>query len=161
MVDYQIQPSTRRCSASGRELRAGEQYYSVLLEEGGKFVRKDYSVEVWQGPPEGAFSFWLGRLSPPQAKRRQPIDDEMLLDCFQRLQGQLEPSRIRFRYVLALLLMRRRRLKFETSRTEGPQEVLVMRCTRTGARHEVVNPGLTEEELATVQDDMFQALGWE
>ena len=161
MIDYQIQPSTRRCSATGRELRPGERYYGVLLEEGGKFVRKDYSVEAWQGPPEGAFSFWMGRLATPQGKRRQPIDDEMLLECFQRLEGQLEPGRVRFRYVVALLLMRRRRLKFEQSQQDGSQEVLILRCTRTGVRHTVVNPGLTDEELATVQDDVFQALGWE
>jgi hypothetical protein len=161
MIDYQIQPSTRRCCLTGRELQAGERYYSVLLDEQGKFVRKDYSLEAWQGAPEGAFSFWMGRLSAVQGKRRQPIDEEMLLDCFQRLEDQLEPTRIRFRYVVALLLMRRRRLRFEETRHEGPQEILLLRCTRTGARHRVVNPGLTEEELATVQDEVFQALGWD
>ncbi len=162
MVDYQIQPSTRRCSVTGRELRPGERYYSVLLEEGGKFIRKDYSAEAWPGVPEGAFSFWMGRLTPPQGKRRQqPIDDEMLMECFQRLEGQLEPSRVRFRYVVALLLMRRRRLRFDQTRQDGGQEVLLMRCTRTGERHAVVNPALTDEELTTVQDEVFQALGWE
>lgn len=161
MVDYQIQPSTRRCCVSGREIRPGEHYYSVLLEEDGRFARKDYSVEAWQGVPEGAFSFWKGRLVLSQNKRRAPIDDEMLMECFQRLEGDLEPSRLRFRYVVALLLMRRRRLRFEKSEQDGPQEVLWMRCTRSGARHAVVNPGLTDEELATVQDDVFQALGWE
>jgi hypothetical protein len=162
MIDYQIQPSTRRCSVTGQEIHPGEHYYSVLLEEDGKFVRKDFSVEAWRGAPEGAFSFWKGRLSPPQqGKRRLPIDDEMLMECFQRLEGQLEPSRLRFRYVVALLLMRRRRLRFEQSEQDGSQEVLWLRCTRTGARHAVVNPGLTDEELETVQEDVFQALGWE
>ena len=161
MIDYQIQPSTRRCSITGRELKPGERYYSVLLEEGDKFVRKDYSMESWRGAPEGAFSFWMGRLAPPQSKRRQPIDDEMLFDCFGRLEGQLEPGRIRFRYVVALLLMRRRRLRFEQNQQDGPQEILHLRCTRSGARHLVVNPGLTDEELATVQEDVFQALGWD
>jgi hypothetical protein len=161
MIDYEIQPSTRRCSITGREIQPGERYYSVLLEEDGKFVRKDYGEQVWQGPPDGAFSFWKGRLAPPQNKRKQPIDDEMLMDCFERLEGQLEPSRIRFRYVVALLLMRRRRLKFEETQRDGEQEVLVMRCSRTGVRHPVVNPALSDEELATVQDDVFQALGWE
>jgi hypothetical protein len=161
VIDYQIQPNTRRCSVSGRELQPGERYYGVLLEEGGKFVRKDFSVEAWQGAPEGAFSFWMGRLAPPQSKRRPPIDDEMLMECFQRLEGQLEPNRIRFRYVVALLLMRRRRLRFEETQRDGGQEILLLRCVRGGARHAVVNPGLTDEELATVQDDVFQALGWE
>jgi hypothetical protein len=161
VLDYQIQPNTRRCSVSGRELCPGERYYGVLLEEGGKFVRKDFSVEAWQGAPEGAFSFWMGRLAPPQSKRRPPIDDEMLMECFQRLEGQLEPNRIRFRYVVALLLMRRRRLRFDETQRDGGQEILLLRCARSGARHAVVNPGLTDEELATVQEDVFQALGWE
>src|SRR6185437_4006690 len=81
--------------------------------------------------------------------------------AFQALEGQLEPRRLRFRYVVALLLMRRRRLKFDQTQQDGAQEVLLLRCTRTGARHTVVNPSLTDEELATVQDDVFQALGWE
>src|SRR5438874_495900 len=105
--DYQLQPNSRRCSASGRELKPGEVYFSVLLDEGGKFVRRDYGREAWQGPPEGAFSFWSGRVPAREADRRPPVDDDLLLDCFARLEGQSEPARVSFRYVLALLLMRR------------------------------------------------------
>jgi hypothetical protein len=161
MTDYQIQPNTRRCTLSGRELQAGEKYWSVLLDEGGKFIRKDYGAEAWQGPPPGAFSFWVGRVPPPQGKRRPPIDDDLLMDCFQRLEGQNEPGRVNFRYVLALLLMRRRRFKFEEAHQQDGQEVLDLRCTRTGVHCQVVNPGLTEEEMTSVQEDVFQALGWE
>jgi hypothetical protein len=75
------------------------------------------------------------------------IDDDLLVDCFQRLEGQTDPGRINFRYVVALLLMRRKRLKFEESRAEGNGEVLILRCARTGARHEVINPGMTEDEM--------------
>ncbi len=160
MLDYQIQPSTRRCSVSGRELKPGEKVYSVLLDEGGKFVRKDFSAEAWQGPPATAFSFWVGRVSAGD-KRRPPIDDELLLDCFQRLDGQFETEKVNFRFVLALLLMRRRRFKFEEARTEDGQEVLYLRCNPTGTRHRVVNPNLTEEEMNAVQQDVFQALGWD
>ena len=87
MTEYQIQASTRVCAATGRELRAGERVYSVLLEEAGKFVRKDYSEPAWQGPPDGAFSFWKTRLADGQVTRRPPIDDELLLECFRRLEG--------------------------------------------------------------------------
>lgn len=161
MIDYQIQPSTRRCSITGRDLQPGERYFSVLLEEEGKFVRKDYSAEAWQGPPEGSFSFWAGRVTAPQTRRRPPIDDDLLMDCFLRLEGQLEPSKLNFRYILGLLLMRRRRFRIQEVRPEGESEILELRCTRTGARHEVVNPGLTEEEMTAVQEDVFQALGWD
>ena len=83
------------------------------------------------------------------------------LDCFERLEGQTEQGRVSFRYVLALLLMRRKRLKFEEARNDGDREVLVLKCGRTGTRHEVANPHLTDEQMAAVQEDVFQALGWE
>jgi hypothetical protein len=161
MIDYDLGTKTRRCYVSDRELQRGEKYYSVLIDEGGRLVRRDYAADVWQGPPDNAFSFWCGRVAATNEKRRPQMDDELLFDCFARLEEETEPARVRFRYVLALLLMRRRRLRFEEAEMEGPVEVLVLRCSRTGARHRVSNPGLTEEELVGVQDDVFQALGWD
>jgi hypothetical protein len=160
-TDYQIQGSSRKCCVSGRELRSGEKYYSVLLDLDGKLLRQDYSVEVWKGPPERSFSFWMGTIAAPESRRRPTIDDEMLMDCCQRLDGQTEPGKIRFRYIVALLLMRRRRFKFEESRQDVGQEILVLRCTRTGAETQVINPCLTEEEMGKVQEEVLQALGWE
>lgn len=160
-TDFQIQASSRRCCVTGRELNSGEKFYSVLIEQSGKLVRQDYSVEAWKGPPEGAFSFWLARVNPPESKRRPPIDDEMLLDCFARLEGQTDLGKVRFRYIVALLLMRRKRLKFDEARQEAGQEILELRCPRSADTYQVINPLLTDQELASVQDEVFQALGWE
>jgi hypothetical protein len=160
MTDYQIQANTRRCAASGRELRPGEKCYTVLLDDDGKFVRQDYGVEGWTAPPANAFGFWLGQI-PADGDRKPRIDDDLLLDCFQRLEGETEPSRINFRYIVALLLMRRKRLRFEEARTQDGLDVLVLRCPRTRQLHVVVNPGLAESELATVQEEVFRVLGWE
>jgi hypothetical protein len=161
MTDYQIQPNTRRCVATGRELPPGTKFYSVLLEQDGKLVRQDFSSEAWQGPPPGAFSFWAGRVPAQDQARQVRIDDEMLLECLQRLRGETEPGRLNFRYVVALLLMRRKRLKFDQVRTADGREIMHLRCTRTGTVHEVVNPRLTEEEMAAVQDEVFKVLGWQ
>jgi hypothetical protein len=161
MTDYQIQPNTRHCAATGRELRAGEKFYSVLSQEGGKLVRRDYAAEAWQGPPEGAFSFWSGRVPAAEQGRKLRIDDDLLADCFQRLEGQAEPAQVNFRYVVALLLMRRKRFKFEEARVEGGHEVLRVRCSRTGTQYDVLNPCLTEGEMIAVQDEVFKVLGWE
>jgi len=160
MIDYEIQANTRRCTLTGRDLKPGEKFYSVLLEEQGRFERRDYSQEAWQGPPAGAFSFWTGRIPADGENRRPPIDDEMLLECFGRLEGAPEPDRINFRYVLALLLMRRKRLKFEETLMEGDSEILQLRCVRTGTQHRVINPRLIETEMSAVQDEVFKVLGW-
>lgn len=161
MIDYQIQPNTRRCSVTQRELQPGEKVYSVLILEEDKFVRKDFSAEAWQGPPTGTFSFWVGKVAAPEGKRKPPINDELLADFFLQLEGHTEPAKVNIRYVLALLLMRRRRLRFEETATEAGQEILVLRCSRSGEQYRVANPGLSEGELESVQDDLFQALGWQ
>ena len=161
MMDYQIQAATRRCAVTGRELQPGEKFYSVLLDENGRFIRQDYSTDAWQGPPQGAFSFWLSRVPPPEEGRGPRIDDDLLFDCFQRLESDTEAARVNFRYVVALLLMRRRRLKFEEAGQENGQEVLRLRCVRTRTQYDVVNPRLTEAEMTAVQEEVFKVLGWE
>jgi hypothetical protein len=160
MTDYQIQPNTRQCAATGRVLRSGERYFSVLVEQQGKLVRLDYGADAWHGPPDRAFGFWAGRI-PTEEGHRPPIDDEMLLDCFGRLEGQDELARVNFRYVVALLLMRRKRLRFEEARTEGEVELLVLRCPKTRTSYRVINPRLGEDEMAAVQDEVFKVLGWD
>src|SRR4051812_1656571 len=124
-MDYQIEPNSRRCAITGRELQPGERFYSVLLEEDRQLVRKDYSTEAWQGPPAGVVSFWTGHVLAGTEKAKPRFDDDLLEDCFQRLEGQAEPSRVNFRYVVALLLMRRRRFRFENSLLEAGVEKMI------------------------------------
>jgi hypothetical protein len=161
MIDYQIQTNSRRCAQTGRELRPGEKYFSVLLDEAGKFVRKDYSTEAWTGPPEGAFSFWAGRIPVGESRRQPRFDDEMLMECFQRLEDQTDPGRRNFRYVLALLLLRRKRLKLEPSPPGGDPESLALRCPKTRTLYRVADPRLTDAEMEAVQEEVFEVLGWE
>ncbi len=161
MTDYQIQAPTRRCCVTGRDLRPGEKYHSALVDEGGRFARRDYAADAWPGPPEGAIGHWAGRVPRDgEAQRRPPIDDELLVECFHRLDGATEPAKVHFRYVVALLLMRRKRFKFEDVQKDAAGETLTLRDTRSGDRHLVADPGLTEEAMAAVQDEVFQVLGW-
>jgi hypothetical protein len=157
-MEYQIQPNTRRCAVTGRELQPGERYFAALIEAGDQFARRDYSAEAWQGPPAGAFSFWCGRVPPPEEKARPRFDDDLLVECFHRLDGQTDPGRVNFRYVVALLLVRRRRFKLEVGAESAG--TITVRCARTGERYAVTNPQLSEDEMLQVQDEVFQVLGW-
>ncbi|MCI0685172.1 MAG: hypothetical protein L0Y71_23995 [Gemmataceae bacterium] len=158
MTDYQIQPHTRRCLATGRDLQPGERYYTALVEDGDHFVRQDFSSQAWQGPPAGAFSFWSGRVPQPNEIVKARFDDDVLEQCFQRLDDQ--PSRVNFRYVVALLLIRRKRLRFEQTIDDDGVEKLELTNAKTGAKYLVTNPQLSDEQIAEVQDEVFRVLGW-
>jgi hypothetical protein len=63
--------------------------------------------------------------------------------------------------VLALLLMRRKRLRFEQVRKDGALEFLQLRCATTGTLYDVLDPRLSDEAMTAVQDEVFQVLGWD
>jgi hypothetical protein len=160
MTEYPNPSSLRYCAATGRPLRPGDRYYGVLALDGSRLTRQEFSADAWTGPPHGAFGHWIGRVPVSADGRRPPIDDEMLVDCFQRLEDAAEPEKLNFRYVVALLLMRRKRFKFDDVVKDGGGENLVVRDTRSGAQYSVRDPGLAEEQMKTVQDEVFQVLGW-
>lgn len=160
-TEFEIQGSTRICAASGCELKPGARFCAVLADREGRFVRTDYAAENWPGPPDNAIAYWTGRVPPTDRPQKPVINDELLLDCFSRLADAVEPNQIRFRYVVSLLLMRRKRMKFEDAKRDANgQDVLVLRDAKTGDRFEILDPRLNEDETASVQDEVFQMLGW-
>jgi hypothetical protein len=161
MTNYQIHGPARTCAATGRELKPGEKVFSVLTDQGGQFVRTDYKTDAWPGPPSGAVAWWAGRVPEAGRPARPVINDDLLVDCFEHLAGTADPARQRFRYVVALLLMRRKRFRFEDARKRDESETLVVRDAKSGRKHEVIDPQLTGPEMDAVRDEVFRVLGWE
>lgn len=159
-MDYQLTAPSRHCILSGREILPGEKYFAALLDENGNFVRRDYAVESWQGPPQGAIAFWQSKIPLEGATRKPVYNDSLLMDWFLHLANETEPSRQRIRYVVALLLMRRKRLKFEDLRRDAGQDTMLLRDAKSGSRYEIADLRLSETEIAAVQEEVFRALGW-
>lgn len=161
-VEFDIQPLTRKCAITGRELAVGERYHGVLLDKDGKLRRVDYSAEAWDNAPPAAVAHWIGKI-PAADKPKKPIfHDNLLLDCFQHLSESTAIDRLQLRYVIGLLLMRRKRFKFEDSRKQpNGQTVMILQDAKNGARHEVVDPRLSSQEIEMVQDEVFRLMGWE
>jgi hypothetical protein len=163
MTEYDIQGPARVCAATGNELKPGDKFFAVLTEGAGKLVRTDFAAGAWSGPPPGAVAYWAGKVPTAGQKPRKPVvNDELLLDCFDRLKDSTDPDGLNFRYVAALLLMRRKRFKFEDAvRDEQNRDVLLVRDNRGGASHRVIDPRLTDDQIAAVQAEVFRVLGWE
>lgn len=131
----------------------GEEFYSVLWAEGAELVRRDYAIEAWEGPPEGAIAWWKSQVPSPEANRVRLAPNDVMLQLFDQLDEQ--PEKHDMRYVLALLLVRRRVMRMEESeRDEAGSEVLVLYCPRREATYRV--PAITPDEGRT--DDIQQEL---
>lgn len=155
---YEIQSITGRCTKTNRPFEEGEEFYTVLFEHGESFTRADYSLEAWQGPPEGAYCFFKSRMPVKEKRKRMLVDDELLVSFFRRLSGETEPLRVQFRFVLALILMRKRMLRYDGSETRDAGEVWRMTLTTDQSTHEVVNPDLTDEQIEGVSTQLSAIL---
>ena len=157
MLDFEIQRSARKCAKTDREFRAGETFYSVLISEGAEVVRRDYCQESWDGPPENALGWWKCQLPESNAKKAHWAPHDVMLDYFERLEGQAEQEDVR--YILALLMARRRIVRVEeTEHDDSGREVLVLFCPRTETEHRVPVVMPDEERARKIQDELVQLL---
>jgi hypothetical protein len=111
LLDFEVQRCTRRCAVTDRALEPGELSYSVLEVHGADVVRKDFCSEVWTGAPESALGWWKTRIPEPAAKKVKLAPNDVLLELFDELADRPEQSDVR--YVLTLLLIRRRVLRLD------------------------------------------------
>ncbi len=161
IATYPIQVHTRTCAATGRALQPGERVYSALIDQEGQYVRRDFSAEAWRGPPPGCVAHWISRVPNFPQKRRLTFDDDLLMECFERWADDIEPEKVRFRYVLALLLLRRRRLKFEEVRVHCGETRLLLSCPKSRVTFEVIDPQMSEDDIRRVQDEVTRVFGGE
>ncbi len=166
--EYKIGASTRTCHRCGRRLEVGEEYFSAVTDAGPDagadevFQRHDFCLGCWSPDPAAYFSFWKTRVpEPPPARPRGPrlVDPARLMELFEHLADADDPPARRFRYVLALVLMRKKRLRLvEGRRLRGGGEQLTLREVGTGRRHVVLCPTLSEEEIRSVTDRLGAVL---
>lgn len=130
----------------------------ALFDREGSLVREDICQESWQTPPKEAFAWWQTRVPEAGATVRLHIDEGLVYDCFVRLEGDSEPQKVNFRYVLALWLLRKRKLKFEEVHKDEHGDWLVLREARIKKMHQVFDPHLNEEAIAQVQQDVEKML---
>ena len=147
MSDYEIARTAGQCSVCGRALAEGESFYSVLSETADGFARRDIADECWQGPPADALCHFRTRIAPKAERRKTFVDDSVLIDFFNRLGDAEEPSKQRFRFVLALILLRKRLLKYEQTAREEGVEHWMMRGTKDKVLHRVLYPNLEESQI--------------
>ncbi len=172
MTEFEIQPPSKRCFASGNSLPPGTVLYSVLMEENGNLVRRDFGESSWQGldsfKNEKVIAFWKS-INPKGSdsggssskKKKNPIDYEILYQCFRQLVVRKDnPEQNQFIYVLALELMRKKKLSFEDYLKQQETDFLSLKDVKTKEKYLIEDLKLSESEMESVQEKMTNLFGW-
>jgi hypothetical protein len=171
---YEIARPSGVCAATQRPLEVGQTYVAALVEREGEegLQRLDYSLEAWEAgarpqAPLRLFGSWRSVMSPASDAKRPFIDDDALADLLEQLEGADEPSRQSFRYVLALMLVRKRLFKFEGSRRDdaGRNVMMLRRATPSGSTPadgiSVIDPGMDDAAVAAAIEQLGSVMAGE
>jgi hypothetical protein len=158
MDEWEIDKPLGQCYGTGRKIEHGQEYFGALVETEQGLQRRDFCTDYWEKEKPDVFCYWRTKLPEPGEKKHRFVDDDVLTAFFERLANETEQEKINFRFVLALVLMRRRRLKYDSSGLEGGKEIWRLRITGDKEIVEVVNPHLDDEQIEQLSSQMGQIL---
>ena len=174
MFEWEVARTQGVCAGCGQGLEPGQEYYAGLTEQsaqdeqgkaeaveqtgGTGFERMDCCLNCWQELSPKVFCYWRTRVPRPAEKEKLLVDDGVLLNLFERLCEAQERVRVNLRFVLALILMRKRILKYERTDVQDGRELWIMGQVREETKHEVVNPQLDELQIQEVSEQLSSIL---
>jgi len=159
MDEWEIEKPLGHCWGTGKKIEYGQEYFAALIETEQGLQRRDFCTDYWQKSKPQVYCYWKSKLPHPEEKKKIFVDDQMLMTFFDRLQTETEQEKINFRFVLALVLMRKKKLKYESSRRENDRQIWQLR--KVGGERELVdvlNPELDEQQIEQLSSQIGQIL---
>jgi hypothetical protein len=157
LLEFDVRSCSRRCVSTDRELGPGDVYFSVLEAEGAELVRRDYCVEAWEGGPEDCVGWWRSRVPTEEGSKPKLAPTDVMLNLFVALDSRPEDEP--FRYLLGLLLLRRRALRRDDSKlTDEGREVLTLFCSRRDEQFELLVADPDAAQTQQLQQRMIDLL---
>jgi hypothetical protein len=158
MDEWEIDKPLGQCYGTGKKIEPGQGYFAALVETQEGLQRRDFCADYWQQQKPDVFCYWKTKLPEPGRKKQLFVDDQMLMAFFDRLAAESDQEKINFRFVLTLILMRKRLLKYDSSRTEDDKEIWRLRMVGDKEFVEVVNPHLDEGQIEQLSSQLSEIL---
>ena len=150
------------CSISGRAILPGDKFMAAVRETPAGIERIDVAPECWnQVSQSDLLGFWQTVMPRHDEKKKLFVDDEVLCSLFERLAEATEPAKMNFRFVLGLILMRKRMVLYDQTRHEEGRDIWVVRMRGRQELMELVDPKLSAEQTLEVSQQLGQILNEE
>ena len=161
---YAVARPHGKCAITGNEIVPGDKFMAMLKETPTGLERIDVSIDAWKdAPKDDALAFWQSVMPrPEQVKKKLFVDDEVLCTLFERLADASEPVKINFRFVLGLILMRKRLIVYEDGRHDADgRDMWVVRMKGRDERLDLIDPKLDEQQVTEVSQQLGEILNQE
>ncbi|MEM6916984.1 MAG: hypothetical protein AAF491_10510 [Verrucomicrobiota bacterium] len=168
--DWKIRSTHAKCELTGEDFVDGQQFYTCIFEDPDPasegFLRRDYAIESWEKVREeispAPFSFWKSTYKAPIVEEDESaIPDNSAEGMLQRFIEEDDPKTENARYILALMLERKKVLVPTDSKETETRKLLFYEYDATGDVIVVADPGLKLDEIESVQLEVAELLAAE
>lgn len=162
---WHIRSRANECALTGRPFEEGESFYTAIYfnPELNGYERRDVAVDAWEQElsERTPFSYWKAVYEKAVVEEKPEITPkESALTLLSRFIEEDDPRTENARYILALMLERKKQL-MPTSEKEGEQgKMLFYENKKTGEVFIIRDPELRLDELEQVQDEVANLLAF-
>lgn len=168
ILDWKIRATQAQCELKGEAFADGQEFYTCIFDdpESDGFIRRDYAIESWEkvqseiDPPP--FSFWKSTYKAPVVETdEKKIDENSVEGMLRRFTEEDDPKTENARYILALMLERKKKLIPTDVQEAESRKLLFYEHEESGEVFIVGDPGLKLDEIETVQREVAELLAAE
>jgi hypothetical protein len=159
---YDLGRPTGKCALSGADIVPGDKFMAALRETPTGFERLDIATTAWPDfDRKDIVGFWQTTMPAAEHKKKVFVDDEVLCELFERLKDTEEPAKLNFRFVLGLILMRKKLLIYDGSRSEEGRDIWTLHFKGKEDKLDLIDPKLNESAMTEVSQQLGQILNEE
>ena len=156
LSEWEIKTRGSRCARTQEAFDDGATIFTLLFRDRGGFRREDISERAWLQIKESVepFSFWKSKFQVPLPSAPDPMPKESVEELLRKLLQQDLPEHVNARYVLAIMLERKKTLKQVDSRESAEERILIYEHAKTGEVFIIEDPRLRLDQLDLVQQEV-------
>ena len=159
MAEWKIRRRHGECSRCQSTFEDGHRHASILrIDDEETLVREDLCSECWEGGDASELLFWWFTRYQENKTKTLRLDLESLERLFLQLEGRKQEKVQELRYLVCLLLMRKRRLKLIRVERKKQGERLILRRPRRTEELAVWVVDFTPERMEEMRASLQQAL---
>jgi hypothetical protein len=160
MTEWDIQSRSHACTNCQQAFADKQNYHTLLAFSTDGYLRRDLCAACFlQANRDGVFSYWQGEYKLPPPPPAEAIQKDTAESLLRKLVESTDPTHAGARYILAVMLERKRLLKHrDTVTDDAGNEVLVYEHTQTGESFTVPDPHLRLDQLEEVQKQVADIL---
>lgn len=160
MTEWDIQSRSHACTGCGEAFTDKQTYHTLLTMTEAGYQRRDLCQKCHASQThEGVLSYWQGEYKMPPPVAPEPIQRENAESLLRKLVESTDPTHAAARYILAVMLERKRILKHQDTVTDDQgNELLIYEHAQSGESFTVPDPHLRLDQLADVQQHVAELL---